>query len=88
MSNNSYHSDLCPQCRDPWCHGCPTNAEFHAERDVAHRVQHAWTAEQQLQRLEEYIWKKYQSKQGTPGWPPTAQETVHYQEVMSKPDEF
>jgi hypothetical protein len=23
-----------------------------------------------------------------PGWPPSAQETVYYQEVMAKPDEF
>jgi hypothetical protein len=49
---NSYHSDLCPQCRDPWCHGCPTNAEFHAERDVAGRISLPWSSEQGMQQLD------------------------------------
>ncbi len=50
MSNKvdhaSYHHELC-SCGDPWCHGCPTDEEFHAERDAAGRISLPWSADEQ-----------------------------------------
>ena len=37
VNHASYHHEVC-QCGDPWCHGCPTNEEFHTERDEAGRI--------------------------------------------------
>ena len=28
----------CIICDDPWCHGCPSDEEFEAERDAAHKL--------------------------------------------------
>lgn len=41
----------------------------------------------------EEVWGQWQDEnaiESVPisGWPPSAQETVHYQEIMAKPDEF
>lgn len=37
LNHASYHHEVC-RCGDPWCHGCPTNEEFDAERDAEHRI--------------------------------------------------
>src|ERR1700730_12550067 len=48
-----------------------------------------------MQALEADLWQKHQNgsidprdREECPGWPPTAQETVYYQQIMAKPDEF
>ena len=41
----------------------------------------------------EEVWGQWQDENAiesvpVPGWPPSAQETVYYQQIMAKPDEF
>lgn len=49
-----------------------------------HSCEEAFEAEQEMQQLDTAL----VAEQETPGWPPSAQETVYYQEVMAKPAEF
>ena len=53
VNHASYHHEVCPLCGDPWCHGCPSDEEFEAEKD--------------MQALESQMWEKYQNGRDKPG---------------------
>lgn len=52
VDHANYHHEVCPVCHDPWCHGCPTNEEFHAERDAEHKIERAAWAHYQSESID------------------------------------